>query len=96
MLTALTTQLFRADLVDPSPDGIFTRVINFTIVSLMLLVVPFGAWQGVSVWMEKKGASVFQSLRTVVLGVILVEAFLGGVLVLANLGSGLLPSLGLG
>ena len=113
MLTALTTQLFRTDLVDPTPDGILTRVVNFAIAGLMVLVALLGAWKAFQAWMggpAKEGAAKegaargpastgggtgeMQKLRQVVFGVIAVEALLGGILVLANYGTGILPSLG--
>ncbi len=100
MLTDLATQLFRTDLVDPTPDGILTRVVNFTIAALMVLVALIGAWKAFQAWMGGKDAStgggqVMKNLRDVVFGVIVVEAILGGILVLASYGSGLLPSLGI-
>ena len=109
MLTALATQLFRTDLVDPTPDGILTRVVNFAIAGLMVLVALFGAWKAFQVWMgapPKEGATKappitgggtgeLKNLREVVFGVIAVEALLGGILVLANYGTSILPSLGI-
>lgn len=101
MLTTLATQLFRTDLVDPTPDGILTRVVNFAIAALMVLVALLGAWKAFQAWMGGKDASTgggqadMKNLREVVFGVIVVEAILGGILVLANYGSGILPSLGI-
>jgi hypothetical protein len=101
MLTTLATQLFRTDLVDPTPDGILTRVVNFAIAALMVLVALLGAWKAFQAWMGGKDASTgggktdMANLREVVFGVIVVEAILGGILVLANYGSGILPSLGI-
>jgi hypothetical protein len=101
MLTTLATQLFRTDLVDPTPDGILTRVVNFAIAGLMVLVALIGAWKAFQAWSGADGkatggdSTAMQSLRQVVFGVVAVEALLGGILVLANYGTGILPSLGI-
>ena len=96
MLTELATQLFRMDLVDPTPDGILTRVVNFAIAGLMVLVALLGAWKAFNVWSgDASGGGAMKGLRDVVFGVIAVEALLGGILVLANYGTSILPSLGI-
>ena len=105
MLTDLAIQLFRTDLVDPTPDGILTRVVNFAIAGLMVLVALLGAWKAFTLWSktetteEKQGTGgsteAMKNLRQVVFGVIAVEALLGGILVLANYGTSILPSLGI-
>jgi len=102
MLTTLATQLFRTDLVDPTPDGILTRIVNFAIAALMVLVALLGAWKAFNAWMGGKeaattggGKTTLGALREVVFGVIIVEAILGGVLILANYGTRILPSLGI-
>lgn len=99
MLSALTVQLFRTDLVDPTSDGILTRVVNFAIAALMVLVVLLGAWYAFKAWMSSKGkgdTEGMKGMRDIVFGVIIIEAILGGILVFANYGTGLLPSLGFG
>ena len=105
MLTDLATQLFSTDLVDPTPDGILTRVVNFAIAGLMVLVALLGAWKAFQAWSTTEntttatgsggGTKTMQALRQVVFGVIAVEALLGGILVLANYGTSILPSLGI-
>jgi len=96
MLTDLATQLFRTDLVDPTPDGILTRIVNFAIAALMVLVALLGAWKAFNVWSgDGTGGGAMKSLREVVFGVIIVEAILGGILILANYGTRILPSLGI-
>ena len=101
MLTDLAIQLFRTDLVDPTPDGILTRLVNFAIAGLMVLVALLGAWKAFTVWSGADGKATggdkgaLGSLREVVFGVIAVEALLGGILVLANYGTSILPSMGI-
>jgi len=103
MLTDMATQLFRTDLVDPTPDGILTRIVNFAIAALMVLVALLGAWKAFNAWMgggkdaasTGGGKTTMSNLRDVVFGVIVVEAILGGVLILANYGTRILPSLGI-
>jgi hypothetical protein len=98
MLTTLATQLFRTDLTDPTSDGILTKAVNFGISALMVLVVVMGAWYAFSAWTSAKGkgdSAGMTALRNVVFGVIVIEAVLGGILLLANYGTNLLPSLGI-
>jgi hypothetical protein len=110
MINALATQLFSTDLVDPTPDGILTRVVNFAIAGLMVLVALLGAWKAFQAWVGPAGAKdaatkappatggssgELKKMREVVFGVIAVEALLGGILVLANYGTSILPSLGI-
>jgi len=96
MLIELATQLFRTDLVDPTPDGILTRIVNFAIAALMVIVALLGAWKAFQTWSgDSTGGGAMSSLREVVFGVIIVEAILGGVLILANYGTRILPSLGI-
>lgn len=92
---ALQTVTYLADIADPTSDGILTRIVNFGIAALMVLVVLMGGWYAFNAWTGKKGkvdADGLKELRHVVVGVIVVEAVLGGVLVLANYGTGLVPS----
>jgi hypothetical protein len=115
MLTDLATQLFRMDLVDPTPDGILTRIVNFAIAALMVLVALVGAWKAFQAWSGAPaaaggaggaggakapagtggGSAEMKKLRDVVFGVVVVEAILGGILILANYGTRILPSLGI-
>ena len=99
MITEIATQLFKTDIVDPTSDSILTRVVNYGISAMMVLVVVLGAWYAFKTWMEDKGAGKSASwshLRNIAFGIIIIEAILGGVLTLANYGTGILPSLGFG
>jgi len=92
---ATQTVTYLADLTDPTSDGILTRVVNFGLSALMVLVALMGGWYAFKAWTGKGGkgdAGGMQELRHVVFGVIVVEAILGGVIVLANYGTGLIPS----
>ena len=96
---ATQTVTYLADIVDPTSDGILTRVMTFSIQSMMLLVVLMGGWYALKAWNASAGkgdASGSKSLRDIAFGVILIEAFLGGILYFANYGTSLLPSLGIG
>lgn len=96
MLTISTqTVTYLADIVDPTSDGILNRVVNFGISALMVLVALLGGWYAFKTWMDDgggKGKESMKNLREVVFGVIVVEAILGGVIILANYGTGLVPS----
>ena len=99
MITEIATQLFKTDIVDPTSDSILTRVVNYGISAMMVLVVVLGAWYAFKAWMDDKGAGgadQMKKLRDVAFGIIIIEAVLGGVLTLANYGTGILPSLGFG
>jgi len=96
---ATQTVTYLADIVDPTSDGILTRVVNFGIQAMMVLVIVMGGWYAFKAWMSVSGkgdAGGWKSLRDIVFGVILIEAFLGGILYFANYGTSLLPSLGIG
>lgn len=93
----IAAQLFKADIVDPTNDGILLRIIQFGISALMLLAVLLGAWFAFQAWTSASGKGDQKSVvgvRNVVFGVIIIEAVLGGILVLARYGADLLPSLG--
>lgn len=96
------TVTYLADIADPTSDGILTRFVNFGISALMVVVVLLGAWYAFQEWMGShaagdprpgaKAPSRWAGMRNVAVGVIVIEAILGGVLVLANYGTGLVPS----
>lgn len=91
----LDTVTYLADIADPTSDGILTRFVNFGISALMVIVVLLGAWYAFNAWMGAKGkgdSEGLKGLRQVVVGVIVIQAILGGVLILANYGTGLIPS----
>lgn len=93
----LAAQLFKMDIVDPTNDGILIRIIQFGISALMVLVVLLGAWFAFQEWTTAKGKGDVENIkgvRSVVFGVIVIEAVLGGILVIARYGADLLPSLG--
>lgn len=92
IFTAAQIVIYRADLVDPTSDGILTTLVNFGLAALMVLAVLVGGWQAFNVWMAKKGAAAHMELRTVVFGVLLVEMILGGIMWLANYGTGLIEN----
>lgn len=92
---ATQTVTYLADLTDPTSDGILTRVVNFGLAALMVLVALMGGWYAFTTWTKSGGkgdAGGMKSLREVVFGVVVVEAILGGVIILANYGTGLIPS----
>ena len=102
----LNRQFYKLDIVDPTGDGVLTRIVNFGISALMVLVVFLGAWYAFKEWMGtpdgggsaggpgKPASAKWSGLRNIVFGVIIIEAILGGILVLANYGTSLLPSVG--
>ena len=108
MITEIATQLFKTDIVDPTSDSILTRVVNYGISAMMVLVVVLGAWYAFQAWMKASGgpgaskegaagkSASWSHLRNIAFGIIIIEAILGGVLTLANYGTGILPSLGFG
>ena len=107
MITVIATQLFKTDIVDPTSDSILTRVVNYGISAMMVLVVVLGAWYAFKAWMTNSGgpgapgkeggkSASWSHLRNIAFGIIIIEAILGGVLTLANYGTGILPSLGFG
>ena len=99
MITVIATQLFKTDIVDPTSDSILTRVVNYGISAMMVLVVVLGAWYAFKSWMDSSGSgdkTQMTALRNIAFGIIIIEAILGGVLTLANYGTGILPSLGFG
>ncbi|BBX87880.1 hypothetical protein [Mycolicibacterium aubagnense] len=82
--------IYLADLTDPTSDGMLTKIVNYGLGALMVLVAIFGGWFAFSVWLEKKGKKeAIVEIRHIALGVIVVEAFLGAVIAIANYGSGL-------
>ena len=110
VLTEIATQMFKTDIVDPTSDSILTRVVNYGISAMMVLVVILGAWYAFKAWMTNSGgpgaagktggeggkSAGWSHLRNIAFGIIIIEAILGGVLTLANYGTGILPSLGFG
>ena len=96
---ATETVTYLADIQDPTSDGILTRIVRFGISGMMVLVVLLGAWYAFKAWMDSSGkgdGASMKSLRNIAFGVIVIEAILGGVLYLANYGTGLLSTFGIG
>ena len=86
------TVTYTGDLVDPTSDAILTKVVNYGLGALMVITALLGGWYAFSVWAEKKGKKeAITEIRHVAFGVIVVEAVLGGVIILANYGTGLIP-----
>lgn len=90
--TSVTAVTYLADLTDPTSDGILIRIVNFGLSGLAVVVALIGGWHAFSVWSASKGKSAVKELRDVVFGVLAVEAVIGGVTLLANYGSSLIPS----
>lgn len=92
ILKTAQTVTVLADLADPTSDGMLTKMVNYGLGALMVIVALMGGWFAFKVWVDKKGSKEsLTELRTVVFGVIIVEAILGGVILLANYGTGLIP-----
>lgn len=92
---ATETVTYLADLSDPTSDGILTKVVTFGLSALMVITALLGGWYAFTTWTGGKGkgdTGAMASLRQVVFGVIVVEAILGGVIILANYGTSLIPS----
>lgn len=83
-----------ADLVDPTDDGILSSLTNYVIAGLMVLVALAGSWHAFKDWNGEKGPAAVKVLRDHAIGVLAIEAFLGGILLIANEGTGIIPGLG--
>lgn len=83
-----------ADLVDPTDSGVLTSIANYVIPGLMVLAVVVGAYHGFTDWAGKSGEDATKTLRDHAIGVIAIEAFLGGILLIANEGTGIIPGMG--
>lgn len=84
-----------ADLVDPTDDGILTKLANYCIGALMVVVVILVAWHAVKEWKGKRGDEALKILREHAYALLGVEAFLGALILIANRGTDLIPGLGL-
>ena len=83
-----------ADITDPTSDGILINLVNIGLSALMVIVALVGGWFAFKAWYEAKGKNTqITAIRDVAFGVLAVEAFLGGVMYIANYGSGLVDSL---
>ena len=92
--TATQSVILLADISDPTNDGILTTLVNFIIGGLMVVVAGLGAWYAFSAWRDAKGKkAALTELRDIAFGVVVIEAILGGIVALANYGSGALPFL---
>lgn len=83
---------YLADLVDPTDDGILSSLANWVLGALMVLVVIAGGWHGFSAWNDAKGKGGPGILRDHAIGILSIEAFLGGILLFANRGTSIIPS----
>lgn len=90
-----TATTYLADLSDPTDGGMLIKLINFALAALMVAVVGVGAWRIFKVWaFDEAGTKVgkgsqIAGIRTEVIGILVVEACLGGVMWVANYGSSL-------
>lgn len=91
MFAPLTqSAIYLADIADPTSDGMLTKIVNYGLGALMVLVALMGGWFAFTAWADKKGSkAAIVEIRHIALGVIVVEAFLGAVILIANYGSGL-------
>lgn len=89
--TAMSAVTYLAGISDPTDDGMLTTLVNWGLAALMVLVVLVGGWFGFKAWMDAKGKKEgVTAIRDVAFGVLAIEAFLGGVMFLANYGSGVI------
>ena len=85
---------YLADITDPTSDGILITLVNIGLSALMVMVALVGGWYAFKAWSDAKGgASSVKAIRDVAVGVLVIEAFLGGVMFIANYGSGIVDSL---
>lgn len=83
-----------ADITDPTSDGILINLVNLGLSALMVIVALVGGWFAFKAWTDGKGkAASVTEIRNVAFGVLAVEAFLGGVMFIANYGSNIVPGL---
>lgn len=81
-----------ADLTDPTSDGMLTKLVNYGLGALMVIVALMGGWFAFKAWIDASGKKEsLAAMRGVVFGVIVVQAILGGIILLANYGSSLIP-----
>lgn len=86
--------IYMAALVDPTNDGILSTLANYAIGAIMVLVVIAGSWHAFKAWNDKGGANGLTVLRDHAVSVLAIEAFLGGILLIANRGTDIIPGLG--
>ncbi|BBY54192.1 hypothetical protein H7J07_06130 [Mycobacterium koreense] len=86
--------IYMAGLQDPTDDGILTTLANYALSGLMVLVVIVGGWHAFKEWNDKKGANGTAVLRDHAISILAIEAFLGGILLIANRGTDIIPGLG--
>lgn len=85
---------YLADITDPTSDGILINLVNIGLSALMVMVALVGGWYAFKAWSDAKGgANSVKAIRDVAFGVLVIEAFLGGVMFIANYGSGIVDSL---
>lgn len=88
------TVTYLADITDPTSDGILINLVNIGLSALMVIVALVGGWYAFKAWSDAKGgASSVKAVRDVAFGVLAIEAFLGGVIFIANYGSSIIPGL---
>lgn len=88
------TVTYLADIVDPTSDGILINLVNIGLSALMVIVALVGGWYAFKAWSDAKGkGTAIKEVRDVAFGVLVIEAFLGGVMFIANYGSGIVGSL---
>lgn len=86
-----STVILRADLVDPTEDGILTSLGNYTIAALAVCAMILAAWHGFKEWKGKKGEEALKVIREHVYGLLGIEAFFGVIALIANKGFDFLP-----
>ncbi|MFA5707531.1 hypothetical protein [Mycolicibacterium sp.] len=93
MLPAIEqTVTILADLTDPTPDGILSSVVNYALTALMVVVALCGGWFAFKAWADADGkGNAMKDMRSIVYSIIVVEAILGGVIILANYGTSIIP-----
>lgn len=86
-----STVIHLADIQDPTSDGILIKVVNYGLGALMVIVALVGGWYAFQAWTGAKGKKAgLTEMRDVVFGVLVLEAILGGIIIIANYGSTIL------